>query len=65
MKIVNYKTTLTGLITAILNLIVFFGLNITPEQTMIIISSLTTIGLFVVSIFAKDKDVTGGTKQQK
>lgn len=64
MKVINWKTTLTGLITALTNLAVLVGIDLTPEQTTVVVSSVTTIGVFIISILAKDKDVTGGTKPQ-
>ncbi len=64
MKVINWETTIAGLATAIINITILFGFDLTPEQTLVVISSATTIGLFVVSVLAKDKNVTGGTKPQ-
>ena len=66
----NWKTTLAGLATAMVNLVLLFACDIlqiiclTPEQQTVLITSVTTIGLFAVSLLAKDKDVTGGSKAQ-
>lgn len=64
----NWKTTLTGLVTAIVNIFVLFGVppfvGYTADQQTLLVGSATTIGLFLISIFAKDSNVTGGTKAQ-
>ncbi len=67
---INWKTTLPGLITAIVNLFLLFACKLiqiiclTGEQTTMLIGSVTTIGLTFVAICAKDKDVSGGSKPQ-
>jgi uncharacterized membrane protein len=52
----NWKTTLTGLVTAIAVIAKsVFNIDVPTE-------AIITVGLFVIAFFAKDSDVTGGTK---
>ena len=53
---INWQTTLPGLITAIVNIVILFGLEIDEKSKTLLVASTTTIGLFIVSIFAKDKN---------
>ncbi len=67
---INWKTTLAGLVTAVLNIITLFSCDIlnaiciTAEQKLTLSGSITTIGVVLIAIFAKDKDVSGGSKPQ-
>lgn len=67
---INWKTTLAGVITASVNLLMLYACDLmqviclTVEQKTTLIGSATTIGLFIIAICAKDNNVTGGTKQQ-
>lgn len=60
MKVVNYKTTIGALVALLAGLAPLFGVQISPEVQ----SALITVGVFVVGLFAKDRDVTGGRRQQ-
>lgn len=62
---INWKTTLPGLVTAVINIAVLFGLEIDTETKVKLVLSITTIGLFLTSLFAKDSNVTGGTKKNR
>ena len=63
--LVNWRTTIPGLVTAVINLVVLFGIDLNVEQTTGLVTVFTTIGLLIVSFFAKDSNVTGGTKANR
>lgn len=61
-KMKNWKTTLGGIIAtigAILKLI-NPGFEIPDEVS----AALVTVGIFIIGLFSKDNNVTGGTVQQ-
>ena len=59
-KVKNWQTTVAGLIAGLPQIIALLGLSIpTPFLNLI-----TALGVIGIGYFAKDKDVTGGTKQQ-
>lgn len=63
----NWKTTIGGVVNAIAAILAIFGASVAPEQKEAIIGgavALATIGNTVVGLFAKDNNVTGGTKAQ-
>jgi hypothetical protein len=60
MKAVNWKTTLGAIITALAVVLEQFGIDISPELQ----NALIVIGVTIIGIFAKDYNVTGGTKPQ-
>lgn len=63
----NWKTTIGGVINAIAAVLAIFGVMISPEQKEAILGgavALATIGNAIVGLFAKDNNVTGGTKPQ-
>lgn len=54
----NWKTTVTGVVTAAAVLIKsIFNIEIPTE-------AIIAVGVFLIGIFAKDNNVTGGTVQQ-
>ena len=57
----NYKTTLGALITLMSFLLPnVFKVELPAEVQ----TAMMTVGVFIIGFFAKDKNVTGGTKQQ-
>lgn len=54
----NWKTTLSGLLAAAGQILSIFGVPVEVGQ------AVSVVGLFLVGIFAKDSNVTGGTKVQ-
>ena len=54
----NYKTTIPGLVAGLAQIAKAFGIDIDPA----ILDGITAIAIAVLSIYAKDKDVTGGTR---
>lgn len=62
MQNMNWKTTLTGVIGAIAVIIKFaFGLDI-PADVQI---AFVVLIVFALALFSKDKDVTGGKREQE
>ncbi len=57
---VNYKTTIGAFVTLLAGILPLLGVEMSSEVQL----ALVTIGAFVIGIFAKDYNVTGGTKQQ-
>lgn len=60
MDFINLKTTIAGAIAGIAQVIKIFGLDIPPH----ILDGIAGIATLVAFYFAKDKNVTGGTKNQ-
>lgn len=54
----NWKTTVAGLLAAAGQILSIFGVPVEVG------AAVSTIGLFILGLFAKDKAVTGGTIQQ-
>jgi len=54
----NWKTTISGILSATGVLFPMFGL---PAELG---NAVSVIGLFLIGLFAKDSNVTGGTVQQ-
>ena len=54
----NYKTTIPGLVAGLAQIAKAFGIDIDPA----ILDGITAIAIAVLAIYAKDKDVTGGTR---
>lgn len=54
----NWKTTLSGILASAGMLASLFGV---PDEVG---SSIGTIGIFLMGIFSKDANVTGGTVKQ-
>jgi len=54
----NWKTSLAGVIAAMGPILLAIGV---PQEVG---AAITTIGLFLLGLFAKDRNVTGGTIQQ-
>lgn len=54
----NWKTTVAGIIAALGPILGVIGL---PTE---VAAAVTTLGLFILGIFAKDNNVTGGTIKQ-
>lgn len=53
----SWKTTLSGIIAAAGPILLALGI---PQE---VAAAITTIGLFMIGLFAKDSNVTGGTVQ--
>lgn len=58
---INWQTTLGGIIAILAGVVPLFGVSLTIE----IQTALMGFGMFIVALFAKDKNVTGGTKKSK
>ena len=54
----NWKTTLTGLLAAAGQILSIFGVPVEVG------AAVSTIGLFLLGLFSKDLNVTGGTVSQ-
>ena len=54
----NWKTTVSGLLAAAGQILSIFGVPVEVGQ------AVSVVGLFLVGLFAKDSNVTGGTKAQ-
>lgn len=54
----NWKTTVSGLLAAAGQILSIFGVPVEVGQ------AVSVVGLFLVGLFAKDSNVTGGTKVQ-
>lgn len=57
----SWKTTASGILAALPQVLVLFpqiGLPMEAAQ------GISALGLFLIGLFSKDSDVTGGTKQQ-
>lgn len=57
---VNYKTTIGGVITLLAYILPLFGVPIPPA----VADALMAVGFAIFAWYAKDSDVTGGTKPQ-
>ena len=60
MNLKNWKTTVSGLLAALPQIVGLFGLPIPPA----VLNGISAIGLFLIGLFAKDSNVTGGTVNQ-
>ena len=56
----NWKTTIPGVIAGLAQIAKAFGFVVDPA----ILDGISAIAIIVLAYFAKDKDVTGGTKVQ-
>jgi hypothetical protein len=54
----NWKTTASGVLAAIGQVLPYFGF---PQEVS---QAVSVIGLFLIGLFAKDSNVTGGTVVQ-
>ncbi len=54
----NWKTTISGLVAALGQILPTFGVPTEVAQ------AISVVGLFFVGLFAKDSNVTGGTVKQ-
>ena len=59
MKIANWKTTLGAILVILSQLLQPMGIDISPELQGIIVAA----GIGIIGLFAKDNNVTGGTKE--
>lgn len=57
----NWKTTLGGIIAAIPQFALLFGIQGVPPEVW---NGISAIGIFVLGLIAKDSNVTGGTVNQ-
>ena len=60
-KIVNWKTTVGGVITALPDILTTAGDVLAPEVASIV----RAIGILIMAATAKDNDVTGGVKKNR
>lgn len=60
MDFVNVKTTVAGAIAGISQLVKLFGFEIPPQ----LLDGITGVATIIAFYFAKDRNVTGGTKKQ-
>ena len=60
MKITNWKTTICGILAGLPQALPLVGFPIDPA----VANFITGLGVLLGFIFAKDLNVTGGTKQQ-
>ena len=60
MDFINIKTTVAGGIAGIAQLVKLFGFDIPPQ----VLDGITGMATIVAFYFAKDKNVSGGTKYQ-
>lgn len=58
-SMVNWKTTVSAFVTLIGAILKIFKIDLPPE----VADAMITLGIFFGLFFAKDNDVTGGTKQ--
>ena len=56
----NWKTTVSGILSALPQLLPLLGFPIPAE----VANSISALGLFLIGLFAKDSNVTGGTVSQ-
>ena len=54
----NWKTTVPGLVAGIAQILKAFNIDIPQE----VLDGITAIAVFALAYFAKDKDVTGGSR---
>lgn len=58
-NVVNWKTTVAAFVTLIGAVMKIFKVDLPPE----VADAMITVGIFFGLFFAKDNNVTGGTKQ--
>lgn len=56
----NWKTTVGAIVTTIGFILKLFKIDVPEEVSMAIV----TVGIFIIGLFAKDSNVTGGTVKQ-
>jgi hypothetical protein len=54
----NWKTTASGVLAALGPVLLLIGV---PQE---VCAAITTLGIFLIGLFSKDSNVTGGTVQQ-
>ena len=54
----NWKTTVSGLVAALGQVLPYLGI---PQE---VATAVSVVGMFLVGLFAKDSNVTGGTTVQ-
>lgn len=59
-KMKNWKTLFSAILTAAPTILGFFGIPFPPELS----HAIEILGISLIGWFAKDKDVTGGVKPQ-
>lgn len=57
----NWKTTASGVIAALPQIAILFGIGGVPVEVW---NGISAIGLFLIGLLAKDNNVTGGTVNQ-
>lgn len=58
MKIANWKTTLGAILVILSQVLQPMGIDISPQLQATIVAA----GIGIIGLFAKDNNVTGGTK---
>ena len=56
----NKATTIPGVVAGIANILPLFGVPVPPG----IVDGITVVAVVLIGLFAKQQNVTGGTKQQ-
>jgi len=56
----NWKTTASGIVAALPQILAIFGVALPPDA----INGINALGLLLIGFFSKDWNVTGGTKVQ-
>lgn len=56
----NWKTTVGAVVTALATVLPLVGVELSEEVQ----AAIVTLGVAIIGIFAKDYDITGGTRQQ-
>lgn len=57
----NWKTTLTGILTALPTIATYLGIVAIPEP---VLQGIGALGIFILGLVSKDHNVTGGTETQ-
>lgn len=57
----NWKTTVSGLVAALPQIAIMFGVSGVPMEVW---NGISAIGLFLIGVLAKDNNVTGGKVAQ-
>lgn len=59
LKIINWKTTLGAVMVVLANFLGAIGITLSGEVQ----TALITVGIFIIGIFAKDKNVSDTKKE--
>ena len=61
MKVINWQTTLGAILVVAGQYLSSIGIDLSSEVQ----NAITTLGIFIIGLFAKDSNVTGGTKPNR